>query len=426
MTTVFGRYEITGKLGEGAMGVVYSAKDNALGRVVALKMVSAELSSDDELQKRFRREAEAIGRLNHPSVVTVYDLGQAEGQLYMAMELLEGEDLRKLIDGRAEITLADRVRVLVQIAEGLGYAHSRGVVHRDVKPANILVTAAGKVKLLDFGLARVASGATITRRGVILGTPDYMAPEQAMGKEVDHRTDIFSAGSVFYEFLTFQKPFRGKTLHAVLYQILQEQPDPILSVNPELPMRLAAIVDRMMRKEPDERWPSMGDVARELSGVYVALRRSRGLSALPPSAPPTDEARAKARDRFLRARADLEAGRFEPALAVASEGLAADPANEEGAEIAWRAGRALGRRRPAGTLSREEEARVSALIARAAPGQPADQVKAALAELALVAPDDPRVAELIRPRPVAPPPGADATLSPAPGGTPGPLETRGV
>ena len=142
--TSFGRYEILEKLGEGAMGVVYRARDSAIGRIVALKMLSAELGAEEELHQRFQREAEAIGRLNHPNVVTVYDLGHAEGQLYMAMELLEGDDLRSLIETRADIPLADRVRILIQICIGLGYAHSRGVIHRDVKPANIHVSAGGK------------------------------------------------------------------------------------------------------------------------------------------------------------------------------------------------------------------------------------------------------------------------------------------
>ena len=206
--TTFGRYEILDKLGEGAMGVVYRAQDAALGRVVALKMLSAELGGEEELHQRFQREAEAIGRLSHPHIVTVYDMGDAEGQLYMAMELLEGQDMRKLVERGRAIPLGDRVRILAQICDGMAYAHSRGVVHRDIKPANILVTTKGQVKLLDFGLARVAARSTITRRGVILGTPDYMSPEQAMGRNVDHRSDIFSAGAVFYEFLGLSKPFR--------------------------------------------------------------------------------------------------------------------------------------------------------------------------------------------------------------------------
>jgi serine/threonine protein kinase len=184
----FGRYEILDKLGEGAMGVVYRARDQSLGRVVALKMLSAELGDEEELHERFHREAEAIGQLNHPNVVSVFDLGQSEGRLYMAMELLDGDNLRAIIEKGAEISLPERVRILGEICEGVGYAHSKGVVHRDIKPANILVTGSGRVKLLDFGLARVASRETITQRGVILGTPDYMSPEQAMGLSLDHRT----------------------------------------------------------------------------------------------------------------------------------------------------------------------------------------------------------------------------------------------
>jgi serine/threonine-protein kinase len=400
----FGRYEILDKLGEGAMGIVYRAKDSAIGRIVALKMLSAEVGAEEELHQRFQREAEAIGRLNHPNVVTVYDLGHAEGQLYMAMELLEGDDLRSLIETRADIPLADRVRILMQICVGLGYAHSRGVVHRDIKPANIHVSAGGKVKLLDFGLARVAQRETITRRGVILGTPDYMAPEQATGKGVDQRSDIFSAGAVFYEFLTLEKPFKGKTLHAVLYQIIQEEPDPLLTVNPEVPVRLAAVVHGMLRKDPDRRYASLDDVGRELSGIHDALRRSRSRSALPlPSGPTTEEARAVVRDHVARARAHLEAGRNQDAIAEAAEAFATEPASEEAAEITWRASRQMRAPRPPPAPSdpRNEE-RVKTLLARASAGRPEGEARPALAELALIAPDDARVMELLKARVAGP------------------------
>ena len=396
----FGRYEILDKLGEGAMGVVYRARDSAIGRIVALKMLSAELGAEEELHQRFQREAEAIGRLNHPNVVTVYDLGHAEGQLYMAMELLEGDDLRSLIETRADIPLADRVRIIIQICVGLGYAHSRGVIHRDVKPANIHVSAGGKVKLLDFGLARVAARETITRRGVILGTPDYMAPEQATGKGVDHRSDIFSAGAVFYEFLTLEKPFKGKTLHAVLYQIIQEEPDPLLTVNPEVPVRLAAVVHGMLRKDPDRRYASLDDVGRELAGIHDALRRSRSRSALSlPSGPPTEEARAVVRDHVGRARAYLEGGGNAEAIREAAEALATDPASEEAAEITWRASRQMRAPRPPPPPSDpRNEARVKALLARASEGKPDQEARTALAELTLIAPDDARVVELLKTR----------------------------
>jgi serine/threonine protein kinase len=395
-----GRYEILGKLGEGAMGVVYRAGDKTLGRVVALKMLSADLGADDELHQRFRREAEAIGRLNHPNIVTVYDLGESEGHLYMAMELLEGDDLRALIERQVDIPLADRVRVMSKICEGLGYAHTKGVVHRDVKPANIFVTSGGQVKLLDFGLARVATRETITRAGVILGTPDYMSPEQATGRALDQRTDIFSAGAVFYEFLTLQKPFKGKTLHSVLYQILSEEPEAVLTLNPELPARLALAVHRMLRKDPDRRYQSMEEAGREVHRIHAALRRTRSRSALPvASSPLSEEGRGRVRDHLTRGRGHFEAGHWGQAAAEMGEALAVDPDCGEAAELLWGAGRRLlGGARPEPPPDPAADARIVALLARAAPGRPPDEARRALAELALVAPDDVRLADLVRER----------------------------
>jgi predicted Ser/Thr protein kinase len=396
----FGRYEILGKLGEGAMGVVYRARDTAIGRVVALKMLSAELGAEDELHRRFEREAEAIGRLSHPNIVTVYDLGQSNGQLYMAMELLEGDDLRSLIERKVDVPLADRVRILVQICEGLAYAHSRGVVHRDIKPANIVVTADARVKILDFGLARVATRATITRKGMILGTPDYMAPEQAMGKLVDRRSDVFSTGSVFYEFLTGEKPFKGKTLHAVLFQIIQEHPDPVLTLNPELPTRLAAVVHRMLVKDPDKRYQSLDEVGRDLQEMHFSLRRTRSRSVLPQApAAGGEEVRARVREHVGRGRAHFDGGRLEQAVEAMTEALVLDPGCEDAAEVVWRAlkKRQAGRPEPA-PLDKATEERVQALLARAAPDAPMTQARSALAELALIAPDDARLIELLRER----------------------------
>jgi serine/threonine protein kinase len=395
--TTFGRYEILDKLGEGAMGVVYRAQDAALGRVVALKMLSAELGGEEELHQRFQREAEAIGRLSHPHIVTVYDMGDAEGQLYMAMELLEGHDLRKLVEQGRGIPLPDRVRVLAQICDGLAYAHSRGVVHRDVKPANILVTNKGQVKVLDFGLARVAARSTITRRGVILGTPDYMSPEQAMGRNVDHRSDIFSAGAVFYEFLGFSKPFRGKTLHSVLYQILSEEPEPLLTLNPRLPARLAAVVHGMLRKEPEKRYESMEAVRRALLDIHAALRRSHSRSANGPAgAVVTEEVRARVREYVGAGRVHLEAGRLDQATADLNQAMALDPACEEAAESLWRI--AKGRPCEPQPADASLDARVTALLAEA--GANGDEVasRRALTELALIAPDDARVIEAARER----------------------------
>jgi serine/threonine protein kinase len=396
----FGRYEILDKLGEGAMGVVYRARDASLGRVVALKMLSADLGAEEELHQRFQREAEAIGRLSHPNIVTVYDVGETSGQLYMAMELLEGDDLRSLIEKRASIALADRVWILIQICAGLAYAHSRGVVHRDIKPANILVGCDGRAKILDFGLARVSARSTITRRGVILGTPDYMAPEQAMGKSVDRRSDVFSAGAVFYEFLTLEKPFKGKTLHAVLYQIISDDPEPVLTVNPEVPVRLASIVHRMLRKDPDKRYGAMEDVSGDLSEIHTALRRSGGRSTVPGAAPPvSEETRARVRDRVAQGRALLDAGHPDRAVAEMTDALRLDPSAEDAAELLWRAGRKLHDGHSAApALDSENERRVVDLLTRAAPGGADNDVRSAVAELVLIAPDDPRVTELLRER----------------------------
>jgi serine/threonine-protein kinase len=398
----FGRYEIEEKLGEGAMGVVYRARDLTLGRVVALKLLSAE-GAEDELHKRFHREAEAVGRLDHPNIVKIYDLAESDGRLYMAMELLEGHDLRALIEDRAEIPLVERVRILEEICRGLGYAHGKGVVHRDIKPANILVNAAGRVKVLDFGLARVATRATITRRGVILGTPDYMCPEQAMGKTVNPRSDIFSAGAVFYEFLTLQKPFIGKTLHSVLYQILSEKETPVLTLNPEIPARLAELVSRMLQKKPEHRYQTMEDVAADLRAIRLALYRSRGRSTVTiprptPSAAAAEETRVKTRQHLARARAHYKSGRFRQAIASIDEALVLDTDLPEAGEMLWRAARKLQRDESQAQLDPSTAARVAALLEQAAPGAAEPGADQAVAELALIAPDDPRVRALVRQR----------------------------
>ncbi len=383
------------------MGVVHRAHDTVLGRVVALKVLSADLGADDELHQRFRREAEAIGRLSHPNIVAVYDLGESDGQLYMAMELLDGDDLRRLIEHREDIPLADRVRVLLDIAAGLGFAHSRGVVHRDIKPANILVTSDGRVKLLDFGLARVAFRETITKRGIVLGTPDYMSPEQAMGQDIDHRTDIFSAGAVFYEFLTARKPFPGKTLHSVLFKIISGEPEPVLAVCPELPARLAFVVHRMLAKDPKKRYGSMEDVGRDLSQIHAALRKSQGRSALPARKAASltpDEQRARVRERIKQGRAFLAQGEWARVVAEMRQALEIDPSCQEAAELLWGAGKKLVVARPDRPKDAQSEARVSALLARATPGLPEDEARRAIAELSLLAPDDPRLNQLLRDR----------------------------
>ena len=256
------------------------------------------------------------------------------------------------------------------------------------------------MKILDFGLARVAARSTITRRGVILGTPDYMAPEQAMGKGVDRRSDVFSAGAVFYEFLTLEKPFKGKTLHAVLYQIISDDAEPVLTLNPEVPVRLAAVIHRMLRKDPEQRYATMEEVGHDLTEIHAALRRSGGRSTLPAAGPPlSDEARAKARERLLQGRSLLDAGQAARAADEMKEALRIDPWSDEAAELMWRAGRRLQDGRTAAPgLDPASERRVADLLARAGPGRTDEDVRSAVAELVLIAPDDPRVSELLRER----------------------------
>jgi serine/threonine-protein kinase len=388
------RYEILDRIGEGAMGVVYRARDKTLDRVVALKIVSTELTDEDELLLRFRREAEAIGHLNHPNIITVYDMGARDDRLYLAMELLEGEDLRALVESRATPPIEDRARIMIEICEGLGYAHTRGIVHRDVKPANIILTRDRRVKLLDFGLARMASRPTITRQGVILGTPDYMSPEQATGRGIDHRSDVFSAGAVFYELLTLQKPFRGSTLHAVLYEIVSGAPEAILSLNPEVPARLAALVESMLEKEPERRPASLEDVRRGIERVPILARR---LALRDPSTAEQERHR-RVCDHVARGLACLDEGRLRSALLETRRALALDPASREAGNLLWKTGKRLVRKdtRCHGNASASD--RIQALLARVADEHSEEDARQAAVELALLAPDDPRVVEFFASR----------------------------
>ena len=379
------------------MGVVYRARDLNLGRVVALKTLSADLDVDEDIQKRFIREAEAIGRLSHPNIVAVFDLGNVEGKLFMAMELLDGQDLRQILARRPLPPLAERLRLLIGIAEGVGYAHSRGVVHRDIKPANILVTENGAVKILDFGLARVAASATITRRGMIMGTPDYMSPEQASGKDLDHRTDVFSAGSLFYELLTGQKPFKGPTLHSVLFQILGDEPPPIMTLEPAVPAKLALLVHQMLRKDPDQRPASLLEVAVRLREFYglVLIQSHPGLSA--PATQSEEDSVRRVRELLTKSRGAVAKGDTRGALVAAHEALILDPDSAEAAELAWKAAeaRSAARGQSASLLPAE---RLTGLATDAAPDKDDEPSRAAVEQLVLLAPDDPVVESLLRAR----------------------------
>jgi serine/threonine-protein kinase len=274
-----GKYEILGEIGRGTMGTVYKAKDPVLNRFVAIKTMVATPGRNDESKQRFQREAQAAALLSHPNIVTVHDLGEEQGLIYMAMELLEGEDLRDVIGTDRVASLDDKLHVMEQIASGLAFAHSKKVVHRDLKPANIHLQPNGQVKIVDFGLARLG-GSDMTQTGVVLGTPNYMSPEQALGDRVDSRTDVFSAGGVFYELLTGKKPFDAETTPGVLYQVVHKEPIPIRKWTPDVPPILVEVVERCLAKDKNLRFQDGRQMRAALGVVRQALEGGRADTAV--------------------------------------------------------------------------------------------------------------------------------------------------
>jgi serine/threonine-protein kinase len=262
-----GRYAIQSELGRGAMGVVYKATDTALERTVAVKTVNMALERDgaEKYEARFYQEARAAGSLNHPNIVTVYDVGKEGNVAYMAMEFIEGAELRTLLaEGRA-LPVSQALSIAAQVAEGLAYAHEHGVVHRDIKPANIMVLNDGPVKITDFGIARMrANNDELTQSGMMLGSPKYMSPEQVIGKRADHRSDIFSLGVILYEMLTGGAPFTGENVTALMYQIVNFAPPAPSAVSPAVPELLNFIVAKMLAKPLEERYQSAQELASDL------------------------------------------------------------------------------------------------------------------------------------------------------------------
>ncbi len=271
-----GRYVIQRRIGEGAMANVYRAHDPSIDRVVAIKVLKKELRQDLGLVGRFLREARAAGALSHPNIVTIYDVGEADGFPYIAMELLDGVPLDELLRERGRMTFADAARVGAQVADALDYAHGLGVIHRDIKPSNIMLCAGGRTaKILDFGIARMvhpegcgADTAARTQFGQVLGTPRYMSPEQAFGLELSNRSDLFSLGVVLYELITGQTAFAGTSIATLALQITQRRPEPLGKVVANCPRGLRHVVDKLLAKEPEKRFASGADVARALRREY--------------------------------------------------------------------------------------------------------------------------------------------------------------
>jgi serine/threonine protein kinase len=257
-----GRYELLEKIGTGGMGIVYRGRDTVIGRPVAVKMLVSDVDISNEARERFFREARAAGQLTHRNIITIYDFGEESGRAYIVMELLTGESLASLMTRQDRLALEHQIEIMARVCEGLAFAHSRGIVHRDVKPANLFVTGDGQIKILDFGVARIASS-KLTQSGLIVGTPDYMSPEQVTGAAVDARSDVFAAGAVFYQLLSGRKPFAAKRLPDVLHNVILETPATLSE--DDAPAELVAIVMKALEKEPDQRYQHMVEMLTSLT-----------------------------------------------------------------------------------------------------------------------------------------------------------------
>jgi serine/threonine-protein kinase len=278
--TKIGKYEIIEQVGEGAMGVVYRATDPVLNRPVAVKVMNEGLAQDGALRQRFLREAQAAGSLQHPNVVTIYDFGETDGHLFIAMEYIDGTDLEQLLARGKAIPLPAKLDLIVDVLNGLAYAHRRGIIHRDIKPANIRIDGEGHARIMDFGVAHLSTS-NLTGTGVMMGTPNYMAPEQITSGDVTPGTDIFSVGAVLYELLTNKKPFAADTLHRVLFRIVSDPPPDVLAEVPDLPPALDRVIKKALAKDVGQRYASATEMANDLSAVRSSLgapRASRTVS----------------------------------------------------------------------------------------------------------------------------------------------------
>ena len=266
-----GKYEVLGELGHGAMGVVYRARDPIINRLVALKTITTGVAEDPNLLHRFYREAQSAGGLQHPNIVTIYDMGEAGELPYIAMELVEGENLEQVIVRRAPLPISLKLVYAMQACRAFDYAHKRGIIHRDIKPGNVMINRDGVVKVVDFGIARVME-ASRTQTGMLIGTFAYMSPEQYHGEHADERSDIWSFGVLMYELLAYERPFTGATPASLMHSICNQEPLALSQVLPDCPPELEIVVSRVLRKVPGDRYQSMEDLLLELDPICKKLQ----------------------------------------------------------------------------------------------------------------------------------------------------------
>jgi serine/threonine protein kinase len=294
-----GRYEVVKELGAGAMAVVYKAVDPVIGRTVAIKTIKIDSSigiEHKELRQRFYREAQSAGNLSHPNIVTIYDIGEEGNVDYIAMEFVEGKSLQDWIAENPIPPAEQTVSIIEQVASGLDYAAANGIIHRDIKPANILLTQEMKVKIADFGIAKLSTS-QFTQTGALMGTPSYMSPEQAMGKTLDGRSDIFSLGVIFYEMLTGEKPFSGTNPATIIYKILHEDPVQPRKLNVTLHPAFDEIIRKMLAKDPEKRYQSCSQLIKDLKD-YSSPKTGEAEPALTAAAAEA-EVKSKSRYRFI-------------------------------------------------------------------------------------------------------------------------------
>jgi eukaryotic-like serine/threonine-protein kinase len=312
-----GRYRIVSEIGRGAMGIVYKGEDEGLGRSVAIKTILASMDTTEQAGylARFKQEAKALGGLNHPSIITVFEFGDERGVAYLAMEYLEGREVRDLIAQRS-LDLASAVDIAAQVADGLAFAHGRGVVHRDIKPGNVMVMEGNRAKIMDFGIARVRTSDLKTQTGLMLGSPRYMSPEQVFGRPVDHRSDIFSLGLVLYEMIAGTPPFGGNDIHQIMYQICNGTAAPPSAANPAVTRALDIIVARALEKDVAARYQDAAAMAADLRACLPELAGAGPAPAAPQSGGAPGEATIAAATIVMPIAGLHVLGRFEPEAAL--------------------------------------------------------------------------------------------------------------